>query len=368
MLLALLLVLGMGATSFGAATKSQPAATMRFQTLKYIDQQGIGIEAFRLLIPADWQFEGSIRWVLDNPGMPAFLSCRVRDPKSAAELEVFPNQPFCWSNNPTLLSLFPIGSRYYGNEVHPPIGPLEALKRIVLPRFRGDVSNLRIVKEQMLPELAKSLGAGRQAQPGIITTANGAKIRIEYTRGGKALEEEIYGVTESVSFPIQSMMGVMTNTIWVAGYLFSFKAEKGKLDAQAKVFQTMIYSFRLNPQWFSKYQQVIEHLAQMEIRRIQHIGQLSRIISQTQNEISDMMMQSYNQRQAVNDRLAENFSQYIRGVDKYYDPIQQQPVELPTGYQNAWTNNLGEYIVSDRPSFNPNIGSTKNWTKLKRTQ
>ncbi|MEW6215835.1 MAG: hypothetical protein AB1478_11655 [Nitrospirota bacterium] len=84
------------------------------------------------------------------------------------------------------------------------------------------------------------------------------------------------------------------------------------------------------------------------------------------NEISDMMMQSYYQRQAVNDRIADNFSQYIRGVDEYYNPIEQKPVELPSGYQNAWANSLGEYILSDNHNFNPNIGSNLNWQRMER--
>ncbi len=79
-----------------------------------------------------------------------------------------------------------------------------------------------------------------------------------------------------------------------------------------------------------------------------------------------MVMQAYNQRQVVNDRIAENFSQYIRGIEEYYNPIENKTVKLPTGYQNIWTNNLGEYILSDNPNFNPNIGSNINWQKIEK--
>jgi hypothetical protein len=160
------------------------------------------------------------------------------------------------------------------------------------------------------------------------------------------------------------MYGYVTNTIWFVDYIFSFKAEKGKLETNTKLFQTIAFSFKLNPLWFSKYNQVIEYLAQREIQQIRNIGQLSRIISQTHNEISDMMMESYNQRQIVTDRISENFSDYIRGVDRYYNPIEERPVELPSGYQNAWTNSLGEYIVSEDPNYNPNIGSNLNWQRM----
>jgi hypothetical protein len=346
-------------------SKSNPQAeAVRFKTYSYIDKQGTGIEAFRMLIPVDWKFEGGINWILNNPSMPATTAFRMYKVSGVEEFEVFPNQPFFWTNNEMLISMFPIGTRYFGNEVHPPVEPLEALRKIVIPRFRQDVQELKIIREQPLPELAKSLGAGMQSQPGVSASADGAKISIEYKRNGISIEEEIYSVVEQISFPIQSMYGYVTNTIWFVDYIFSFKAEKGKLEANTKLFQTIAFSFKLNPLWFSKYNQVIEYLAQREIQQIRNIGQLSRIISQTHNEISDMMMESYNQRQIVTDRISENFSDYIRGVDRYYNPIEERPVELPSGYQNAWTNSLGEYIVSEDPNYNPNIGSNLNWQRM----
>lgn len=339
---------------------------IRFKVLKYVDKEGIGIEAFRFLIPSDWVFEGGIKWGLNNPTMPAVADFRARNPIGTEEFEVFPNQSFFWTDNQLVLYTFPIGSKYFGNEVRKPVGSLKALKNIILPRFRKNVSELKIVKEEELPELAKAVGTKNISYAQVSQSAEGSKIRIEYKKGDKLMEEEIYGVVEKISMPLQTMSGMVTNIVWIIDYLFSFKAEKGKLDSQAKLFQTIVYSFKLNPLWFSKYSQVIEYLAQKQIQQIRSIGELSKIISQTSNEISDMMMESYNQRQAVNDKISKNFSHYIRGVDEYHDPIGGKPVELPSGYKNAWSNSLGEYILSDDPNFNPNIGSKKNWQMMEK--
>lgn len=346
-------------------SSAKKGSILKFKTFSYVDAQGIGIEAFRFLMPSDWKFEGGIKWVLDNPGMPAAVSFKTKNPGGREELEVFPNLPFFWTNNPMLLSTFPIGSRYFGNEVRQPLSPLDALKSIVIPRFRRNV-NYKIVSEQRLPELAKALGAGAQSAPGVTSSADAAKIRIEYQKDGVWMEEEIYGVVELIHFSMPSMYGTITNTNWFADYLFSFKAEKGKLDDQLKVFQAMIYSFKINPKWFNKYNQLVEYLVQMQIKQIQNIGEISRIISRTHNEISNQIMQSYNQRQKVYDKIADNFSQYIRGVDKYQSPIDRKPVELPSGYQNAWANSFGEYILSDNPNYNPNAGSNQNWQKMEK--
>ena len=51
-------------------------AMVRLKTFTYVDKEGIGVEAFRMLIPSDWKFEGGLRWILDNPGMPlAYKEC-----------------------------------------------------------------------------------------------------------------------------------------------------------------------------------------------------------------------------------------------------------------------------------------------------
>jgi hypothetical protein len=347
-------------TSAGAGTY------VKFKKYDYVDRAGIGMKAFSILVPAGWHFTGGIKWVLDNPGMPAVVSFRITNPSGREEMDVFPAQSFFWTNSQMALSTFPIGSRYFGNEVRPPMGALDTLKKIVLPRFRGGVSHLKIVGQQRLPNLAKSLGAGRASAPGVRSFTDGGKIRIEYRERGLPMEEEIFAVVETAYSSMPTMYGTITNTNWVADYLFSFKAEKGKLDKQAKMFQTIAYSFRLNPQWFNKYNQLVNRLVQMQIQRINQIGEISRIISRTNDEISDMIMRSYNERQAVNDRVAENFSEYVRGVDKYQDPIENRSVELPSGYDNAWTNSLGEYILSDSPSFDPNVGSNLNWQRMNK--
>jgi hypothetical protein len=44
--------------------------------------------------------------------------------------------------------------------------------------------------------------------------------------------------------------------------VFSFKAEKGSFDSLAKVFQTMIYSMKVNPLWAAKVGNVEEMMLQ----------------------------------------------------------------------------------------------------------
>lgn len=345
---------------------AQGAPGLRLKAVQCVDQQGIGIEAFRMFIPTDWVFEGGVHWLLNNPGMPAVIACRARNAANTEAFEVFPNLSFYWTNNPMVQITIPVGGLYFGSEVRPPMGAQQMLRDIVLPRYRGNVPGLQIVQEEHLPDLARQVGAGAQAGPGVATSADGARVRVRYSTGAQATEEEIYGVVEVTHVSMPAMFGMVEHIYWLADYLFSFRAPEGALDRMAEVFWIIARSFRLNPQWYGRYMQVSQYLIQNQIQQIQHTGQLSRIISQTSNQISDMMMESWQQRQATMDRISENFSQAIRGVDEYYNPFDERGVELPGGHTYAWCNALGEYILSDDPNFNPNIGSNVTWQQMER--
>lgn len=345
-----------------AARMAVATSFIRFKKISIQDQPNmIGGEAFSFLAPVDWQVDGGIVWRA-HPVMPAAVAMRVQNPKGLEQLETFPTVGFSWGGMLPITG-FPQGSFYLGNEVQPPVRDAIAfVKERLLPRTRGNVSPT-IVKTEALPKLAE---AARQAEPAtmggpqMIFTAG--RVRIEYAVNGQPVEEDFYCVLNSIAMPNANM------TLQVADKLSGLRAAKGKLDEATKVFETMIHSTRINLDWFNKYSQLVQVLTQAQMNQIRAAGELSRYISRTSSEISDMMRQSYEQRQASQDRINKNWSQSMRGVDEYRDPVAGRPVELPSGYQNAWANGNGEYIVTDSVNFNPNVALQGNWQKLERTE
>lgn len=349
---------------YGPVSPSGEVVTVKFKTASFIDSEGIGTKAFSMLIPSDWQAEGNIDWILDTPAMPVAGDFRAWNPSGKEEFHLFPNQAFISSNNPLFLQTFPAGSRYFGATVREPLGPTEALKQIALPLFRSNVNDLRVVNEEGLPQVKQYFQTGTDPMTGVVTSAEGGKIRVEYTLSGIAYEEEMYCIIQTQDIPIPLGYATYRNINWYITYLESFRAEKGKLDAQAKTFQTISYFARTDVNWLNKYNQVVNYLIQQEIKEIQSLGQLSRIASQTSNEISDANYEAWQQNQNVKDRLADDFSNSILGLESYRNPIDGGTVDLPSGYSSVWTNSLGEYIFADSPSYNPNVESNLNWQQM----
>jgi hypothetical protein len=321
------------------------------------DERMIGGEAAQMLMPADWKLEGGVRWRI-HPALPAYLAFKATSPSGLEILEVLPTQPFVWTEGG--IPFFPPGSIYLGNEVAAPVtDPVAFIKQYVLTRFRSGLSQPQIVATEELPKVAAAVAAANQ-EPGVSKTFRAVRVRLEYRQRDRLFEEDIYCVLTTAWIPMVESM------FWGTERTYSFKAEKGKLDEKAKLFQTMAASFRPNLQWFNKYMQLVDVLVKAQLQQIRQAGELSRYIAKTSEEISDIRRQAYEYRQASQDRISANFSQYIRGVDEYRSPGENRTVELPSGYKQAWSNPLGEYIVSDNANFNPNIGSNSHWERLER--
>jgi hypothetical protein len=268
---------------------------------------------------------------------------------------------FTWNNSPFARGMFPTGSRYFGAEVRPAMGIHDAMRGLVLPRYRSHVENLHILNQEAQPDLPR---LARSEAPLAGGSAEGGKIRVQYTWQGHVYEEEIYGVVELFRAPIASLFGQNEVLFWYVDFLFSFRSAAGRLDDSAKLFTVMISSFRLNPHWYAAYKSIIQSLIQGQVQRIHHIGQIGQIYAQTGREMREQNLHDWYARQEVYDRLATDRSREIRGVDAFLDPHREQVVELPSGYGNAWANNLGEYILTEDPNFNPNQISTQHWEPM----
>ncbi len=67
-------------------------------------------------------------------------------------------------------------------------------------------------------------------------------------------------------------------------------------------------------------------------------------------------------RNASVDRTNTGFREAIGGVQTYNNPFgNSAPVELPTTYQYYWTDTQGNFLGTNDPSANPNVGSPTEW-------
>jgi hypothetical protein len=341
------------------ASGPHPASTpLRLHPVIVRDPMVNNIEAFRFLAPVGWQTAGGVQWRHQQSNL-ATVAMRVWNPTGSESLEVFPVVPMVWSQSG--IAFFPPGSTYLGNEVRMPLEPPAYVQQVIIPRHRAQV-NPRLLGATPLPAVAEAVAPTVQ-EPGMNKQVHAAKVRLEYMENGRAMEEDMYVVLVYAASPM--MPGF---TLWTADRLYSFKAAKGTLDEASKTLQAIATSVQPNLEWFAQYQQVVQLWQQGQMQSIRQAGELSRYLAQTNKEISAMIREGYEQRQAAQDRTSASFSQYIRGVESYKDPTLSRSVELPSGYRDVWRSTSGEYLLSNEAGFNPNVGSTQSWTRLEQVK
>lgn len=126
----------------------------------------------------------------------------------------------------------------------------------------------------------------------------------------------------------------------------------------------MANSVIITKEFFNRYVQVVQLLSNQVYASIYQAGQISKIISQTNDQMIANIDATYRESQAASDRTNQNFSDYIRGVDRYEEGGTE--VQLPSGYSSAWVNDKGEYLLSSSPGYNPADDFYGNWKALRK--
>jgi hypothetical protein len=71
-------------------------------------------------------------------------------------------------------------------------------------------------------------------------------------------------------------------------------------------------------------------------------------------------------RNASVDRRAAQVRDNLGGVQPYDHPFGASgPVEMPTTYKYYWVDNHGNYLGTDDPSANPNVGANSEWRPMR---
>lgn len=350
----------------GSVRASAPAQagrnldTLCLKTWTYTDGQGIGGEAFRMLIPADWTVEGGITWPLNNPAMPGVVACKMRSPSGTEVFEALPNLAFFWTDNPMITMSAPMGSSYMGFEVRRPAGAVEVLGDVVLSRYRGHVSSLQVTQRQNVsvqPDFAPNPIFNPSPRP----TLDGAKICFRYRQGEKEIEEQLYGVVEVTTISPGPFMP--PNIFWQASYLLAFCAAADELAGWTGLYETMLRSFRFDPLWFARYAMLVQYLTQNPMQQVHSIGQIRQLVAQF-GASPAMTEDVYQQQQGTRERLADAIAPESKNVARYRDPVQGSTVALPANYATAWANARGEVLLARDAAFDPNQGADVDWQEM----
>lgn len=339
----------------GTSLATEPEKILTMTPVIIRDPMVNNMVAGSILKPEGWQFQGGVKWY---PHMyhQANFEAIISKPGSLQQLEFLPIAFACHLKNP----VFPLQrlSNYQGQIVLEPMAPGRLIETFTLPGHRKVKPDS--VKHFDMPELArlcqKVSGEGNW---------KATRTRVKYDLHGQSVEEDFY---VACFYHPEVSLGVNNASVisWGVGLAFSIRAEAGELDAATPAMLACVHSLKGNAEHYRQVLYVRSLFTNRMMQNIADAGAISRQISANNDHALALMREARASKNASEDRISKQFSDYIRGTQEYSHAGVHY--SLPSGYQQAWIHSNGTVVLSNDASFNPNTTQTGDWSEMKQVR
>jgi hypothetical protein len=370
------------AARVAAAALPADGSVYRMKLARIVDERSFEqpMTALTMLIPLDWQFQGGVQYG-QGAGCHANLAqlvFRATSPDGRLAIELFPGNTWQWTDDVNMRNMMTASNQQmarlgaHGCDIMAPMSADAYLRRNVVPSVRRSA---RVENSEQLPDTAPRLAqeareleqtAARQGVRVNIRTDAG-RVRVSYSQGSEAVEEWLTAMTFTIgmagpSFNVRTGRGgqvlYYTNSV---DHLFGLRAPQGQLDAQDRLFQLILGTVKVNPQWQARVEQAIANLNAQDIKGA---NDRSAIATKLGQDMAKMQQEVYQNAENSREHSMANWSQYLRGVQTFRNPATGDTVELSNGYDHAWAGPDSTYVVTNLNNFNPNSSFDGHWTKL----
>jgi len=291
-----------------------------------------------------------------------------------------------------------LGERVLGRiYMTPVVPPLQAMVAYI-KSVRGDVTNLKWLGQQDLPDLAKTL----RLPPS--PNQHGVAIKIGYDLNGKPVEEAFFGVyfmdkagVPAVQAGHQSMgANEMIETDWGLQGLQSFRAPAGTLDKRMPVYCVIAKSIQVDAAWMlrdrainatllqtfnQKLQQgwdqiraadaLTDEMVRQNTQFLDNVGRQEKAMMSSGGSVDNFLRSDGSGGGGGSSRTSsDNVSDLLRNVDTMNDPSTGDTKQVSNlGGYNHFTDGFGHYRTYDDPNATPeNQGENGSWQRMTPAQ
>jgi hypothetical protein len=332
---------------------------------------GQGKAAYDLMIPKDWQFQGAVKVGAAEGGCFGdwFSVVGIADsPDNSFELQILPQSTWQYIDDPAGQRQMQTQNQNdvrFGMKACPVRAPVRAEEFLRQDMVKKCIRGCTVVSVEPFPELEEKVrhqlglppaAAGSNAGN---TRVDAARMRIAFN-DDKGQPAEAW-VTAAIVVHIIPGGGRGSAYDWHAVNVLFFRAPKGKLDGNEKLFKMIASTIHPEPEWQKMSNGYISSLYQMKAKQVamqaQEIAAFRSHVADVINGVTANQIAGANQSHFGQDQL-------IRGVQTFRDPATGGTFELSNQYDHAWLNGANDYVLSDDPNFNPNGKLNGNWSQL----
>ena len=293
--------------------------------------------AFSVKVPKGWQVQGGVV----RPYIDAAIALQImKDAKGITAIYYYAPLAPIFVEPSEILSMtgFIEGSRYnpsYGVAqdmiVYHYLPGESYIREWLLPQIRQDYPDAKILSSRDRPDLLK----GVPQIPWLEASRACAEAVVEGMVEGRRVKGKVVVFTQLIRPPR------MPSGVWQANVLL-YHAPPPGLDQLEGIVNKMNDTFRIDPDWARRE-------AQEQMRRCQ-------IISQSADEVANIIHQTYEKRSAVLDEISRKWSNAILGRVDLVDPETGEiDWGVPSGSNYYWKE--GDLIIGTETYQRPTIDS-----------
>ncbi|MEO7038875.1 MAG: hypothetical protein ABI446_02645 [Gemmatimonadaceae bacterium] len=358
-----------------------------------VDDPRYHMNALTMAIPDGWKFAGTVARAGGCHGGPPSIKYTAESPDGTTGFENLPGVQWSWTSSVTKQQVM--------NASGCPVVEIQSaadfLVAIAVPMIHPHAKVISV--GPLLPAgtatLAQELAQARQqnaqmaaryGQPPQKLVLEGARIRIEFTKNGRVLEEILSAVINCTE---SRMPGLMTQPSYVdrtcasRSVVLSF-APKGQLDAfrSSPQFTNVQGTIRFNPEWQNRISQDMQAdfqrnqanataafqrtLASGKLAGDQRIKDNNEFLKE-QRAKTDAAIAQDRRRMGEMDSNAHQTALYAGDRGDFIDPSNGRKIEASSQYNHQWLSSQGTALVqTNDPSYDPNgrRNINESWTEL----
>jgi hypothetical protein len=324
--------------------------------------------AFTLQVPQGWQIGGGTH---RNSPMDARGYVYAVSPDGKIRV---------WVNDPSVLPRQEPNSMYYslgwyeGRTVRAPGGPLFIERFRTGSQFAQELTSQRICRNLQTLSGFDLAREAQQMNAAMAPAAAQVGARIQASAG-----EIIYRCGEQSGYTMAVTLlaygGPQSPRIWTVEKLYGYLSDKSDMDVARYVMNTMIASFKVDPNWQAQYERQIKdttgalmaisnQITQQSIQLAQQsLQQNMRQVQQRQqqfDQINQMRESSFKKQMDSQDQIRQRWSDItlgqIHGCDDNGNCSEQS-----NAYQNHWVSPSGNVVPGPSDGSSPGPGY-RTWT------
>jgi hypothetical protein len=208
------------------------------------------------------------------------------------------------------------------------------LTQFYLPQRVGQVTN---VQSRDLPEISQQM-VGPWRMAGMNVRMDTGEITFDTQTEGGPRKGYCFAQTVLVPFPPPTEGGG-----WYVTAFNSYLSDPKMEPTAQMVLNQMVAEYRKDPNW--------------EAQQLRTTARVSQIQRQAQQETSNIINQTFQNRSRAQDRMHEKWTRTFRGQVLIEDPTTNQRYEVPSGSNYYWRIGTGQDFIgtetSDKP-YHPN--------------